>query len=144
MWLSLIITLLTYLLSPRDTSSERRKALIRAAAVGGGTYLATQNTDWGRDISKSFDDMIGVSPTDKPIGDTGEGTAANLVDASKAPAVTKPGTTGGAGGGFWSTLTSWGAAGTAAVIGTAGVATGTVPKWLIIAGLGLVGLLILK
>lgn len=140
MWLSLFVTLLTYLLSPRDTASQRRKALIKAAAVGGGTYVMTENTDWGRDISGSFDDMIGVEPADKPIGDTGEGTAADLVDVPKAPATTKPGTTGG----FWSTLTSWGAAGTAAVIGTAGVATGKAPKWLIIAGLGLAVFLILK
>lgn len=144
MWLSLIIAVLTYLLSPKDTASNRRKALIRAAAVGGGTYLMTQNTDWGRDISNSFDNMIGVGPTNRPIGNTGDGTAADLVDATKAPVVLKPGSSNGGKNGFWSTLTSWGAAGTAAVIGTTGVATGTVPKWLIIAGLGLAAVLILK
>lgn len=144
MWISIILAVLTYLLSPNDTAEERRKALLKAAAVGGASYLVTENTDWGKDISNSFDKMIGVGGGDKPIGQKGEGTAANLVDVDKVSTVVKPPTTGAGGAGFWNTLTSWGAAGTAAVVGTAGVATGKIPSWLIVAGLGLAALLILK
>lgn len=126
MWLSIAIAVLTYLLSPKGTADQRRKALLNAAATGGVTYVATEYTDWGSDLSDSFDGAIGVTPSIEP-GSINESTTTGAVGT---------GTTTN-GGGLWSTLSSWGAAGTAAVVGAAGLATGGL-NWgfLIIAGLG--------
>lgn len=116
MWLSLFIALITYLLSPKDTSAQRKRALLNAAVAGGATYALTEYTDWGQEVSNSFDGAIGVGNT---VGD------------SEGAASTKPVSTGSAGtgtsgssGSLWSTLTSWGAAGTAAVVGVTGAAAG--------------------
>lgn len=135
MWLSLAIAILTYLLSPKGTSSQRSRALLTAAAVGGATFLATENTDWGRDISDKFDGAIGINPT--PI----DGAAA---DASTGSVIRKdvPGTASGSG--LWSTLQGWGAGGTAAVAALLGSATGLLPSWVFPAGLALGAYLLFK
>lgn len=62
MWLSLFIALITYLLSPNDTAKERRQALLRAGLAGGATYLATEHTEWGNDLSTKFDSAIDITP----------------------------------------------------------------------------------
>lgn len=58
MWISLIIALLTYLLAPRGTDAEKRKALLMAAGAGAATYAVTEYTDWGQENLKPYDDQI--------------------------------------------------------------------------------------
>lgn len=117
MWISLAIAILTYMLSPRDTASERRNALLRAAALGGGSYLVATNTDWGRDISNEFDGAVGLAPS--PTSD--------ITDAAVKPTAAVSGVTG-TGAGLWSSLSSWGKAGVGFVAGTA--ASGALSSWL--------------
>lgn len=138
MWLSLFIAAITYLLQPRDTSKERKKALLTAAAAGGLTYAATEYTDWGSELSNKFDSAVGLDK--KPV--TTAATAATA--ATEATTGTAATGTAGPSGNLWSTLSSWGAAGTAAVVGTTGaVATGNT-KWLWIAAAGAAALLLIK
>lgn len=129
MWLSLLLALLAYLASPKGNDAERRRALLTAAAVGGAAYIATEYTDWGRDLSDNFDDAIGVGGTD----DTVE-------DAAKKPTIKDPsGKPTGGSGSFGSWLPGLVGVG----VGTA-AASGGIPGWLILAGLGLGAFLILK
>lgn len=57
-WLTLVITLLTYLMQPRNTSNERRLAIMRSALAGAATYTVTHNTDWGRATLGEYDGVI--------------------------------------------------------------------------------------
>ena len=131
MWVSLFIALLTYLLSPRDTPKEQRKALLNSAAAGGLAFAATEYTDWGADLSQSFDSAIGISdaPAVEAIGvnDNGRPVGANgaLVNPSS------PSGSSSNGSGFWSALQSWGPVGTALVATTAtGALTGSSLLWI--------------
>lgn len=117
MWISIAIAILTYLLSPRDTASERRNALLRAAALGGGAYVVATNTDWGKDISQSFDGAIGVSTA----------PSADVTDSVLKPSPSVSGSTG-TGSGLWSSLSSWGKAGVGFVAGSA--VSGGLGSWL--------------
>lgn len=133
-WLSLAVALLAYLLQPRGTADERRKALVGAALAGGATYAVTHYTDWGKENLGQFD---GVVPNNKlPVVDPTNSSGGSTVGVK--PGNTAPTT------GFWDTLTSWGPTGTAAVVGTGtAVVTGN-SKWLLIAGAALVALMVLK
>lgn len=135
MALSLLIALITYMASPKGTSEERRRALMNAAVAGGATYVATEYTDWGRDISDQFDDAIGVGGSDSSAEDAdGEVTV-------KPPVVNAGGT--GTGSGSTGGFSSWWP--TVLGAGAAGVAVGShAPSWLIWAGIGLTVYLILK
>lgn len=129
MWLSLLLALLAYLASPKGNDSERRRALLTAAAVGGAAYIATEYTDWGSDLSDRFDDAIGVGGSD----DTAE-------DAAKKPTVKDPsGKPSGGTGSFGNWIPGIVGAGVGAT-----VASGGIPGWLIVAGLGIGAFLILK
>lgn len=126
MWLTLAVTLITYLLSPRGTSEERRSALITAGLVGGGTYLATEYTDWGKDLSDGFDGLIGVD-SKTPVAAVGTTTDASgstrLPDGTLKPAVAGAvgavNKTPATGSSIWESLGSWGPA-------AAGLVTGAV------------------
>lgn len=127
MWLTLVVMLVTYLLSPKGTDKEKRQALTNAALAGGATYLATEYTDWGKDISNSFDSAIGV-------GGTSTKSAADAATGVKTPA--------SSGTGAWGSLTNWLAGGVAAGAG-ASIAS-KIPTWVIWAGLGLGAYWLLK
>lgn len=117
MWLTALVMLITYLMSDKDTSEERKSALLKTAVAGGVTYGLTEYTDWGKEINDDFNSAIGVG---------GDGTPTKKADESvKTGTNTNPnaGTTR-KDGSLWTTLSSWGAAGTAAVIGTTGVVAG--------------------
>ena len=129
MWISLLLALLTYLASPKGSDSERRKALLTAAAVGGASYVATEYTDWGRDVSDQFDDLIGVG------GDTG--TADEIV--SRPTIKDSSGKPSGGTGSFGKWLPGIVGAGVGAA-----VASGGVPSWLVWAGLFAAAYLVLK
>lgn len=133
-WLTIAITLLTYLLQPRGTPAERRKALLGAALAGGATYATTHYTDWGKVNLGQFD---GVIPTDSlPIVDTGNASGGSTVGV-------KPGNVSPTSG-LWNTLTSWGPTGTAAVVGTGAAALTGNTKWLLIGGAALLAIALLK
>lgn len=143
MWLALIMAVLTYFLQSPQNSSERKKALLTAAAVGGVTYGVTKHTDWGQENLKPLDDNIneflgfgsGDSKTDADAKDAGAALGGSATGSQKP---------GSSSSGFWDTLKSWGATGTAAVAGTLGLATGTLPSWLIWVALGAGVYLLLK
>jgi len=122
MWVSLIIALLTYLLSPKDTKSQQKTALLSAAAAGAVTYGVTEYTDWGKENIQPLDNSISsfFNGTPNPAAATATGGAAQAQASS----------------GLWDTLKSWGAKGVAAVIGTAGVVSGNSSLiWIAIAAL---------
>lgn len=133
MWLTLAITILTYLMSPRDTPKERRGAMVNALVAGGATYAATEYTDWGKDVSAKFDSAIGVAPSGTPgvaangdkAGETGTGVSSQ-------------------GGGLWSSVSGWGAAGAATLVGAAGVSAITGSTWILPAALAIGAYLILR
>lgn len=143
MWVALIMAVLTYLLQNPSNSSERKKALLTAAAVGGVTYGVTEYTDWGQENLKPLDDNIndflgfgdGDKKTDADAKDAGEALGGSATGSQKP---------GSSGSGFWDTLKSWGAAGTATVTGALGLATGALPSWLIWVGVGAGAYLLLK
>lgn len=101
MGLSLIIALLAYLLSPRDTAKERRQALLNAGIAGGVTYGVTEYTDWGQENLAPLDDSIASVFTPTPdLAIAGEGTTTATIPTST-----------------WDTLKSYGAPALAAVAG---------------------------
>lgn len=134
MWLSLIIALLAYLLSPRDTADERRRALLGAAAAGGATYAVTEYTDWGKTNLKPLDGAIGNAIL--PGKDPG---ATNGVPGG-SPVGTGGVATGGAS--VWSGLSGW----VAPALAGAGVAgaIGTFPSWVLPVAAGLLIYFVLK
>lgn len=111
MWLSLLIALLTYFLSPNDTAAERRSALLKAGAAGAVTYGVTEYTDWGQANLGPLDDSIGAIFT--PPADPN-------ADPSDQKTATVPGI--GAGGGVWDSIKNIGAP---ALAGVAGLAVGS-------------------
>lgn len=143
MWVALIMAVLTYLLQSPSNASERKKALLTAAAVGGVTYGVTEYTDWGQENLAPIDSSInsalgfgeGTSKTDADAKEAGDALGSSATGSQKP---------GASSSGFWDTLKSWGAAGTAAVAGTIGVATGALPSWLIWAAVGGGAYLLLK
>lgn len=95
MWLTLAITILTYLMSPRDTAQERRNALVNAAVAGGVTYGVSNYTDWGKENLAPIDARIKntIMPTPDPSATvvagatSGTGTTSSITDALKKWAV---------------------------------------------------------
>lgn len=131
MWIALLLALLAYLASPKGNDAERRRALLTAAGVGGAAYIATVNTDWGRDISRDFDNAIGVG-----------GTPGTADDAANQPSVKKPDgkpSSGTGSFGSWIPAIVGGGVGGAIAGGSNGI-----PSWLIWGGLLVGGYLILK
>lgn len=140
MWLSLIVALLTYLMSPTDTKEQRRKALTNAALAGGATYAITEYTDWGRGNLKPIDGDInkfvfGNADVAKTADSKGlaNGVAVN-------PTLTNPGKSTPST--LWDKISDVGPAGIAA-IGVGGAALTGNPG-LLIAGLAIGGILLLK
>lgn len=133
MWLSALIALLTYLLSPRNTTKERQQALINAGLAGGATYLATEYTDWGKEASNTFDSAIGVSkktplqPATSTIADDGSvrGESGDAITQAFAGPVGAPNKTPAKGGSLWDTIAGWGPATMAMVGGATGLAVGS-------------------
>lgn len=145
MWVSLFIALVTYLLSDTSTADKRKNALLSAAAIGGVSYVAATNTDWGKDISGKFDSFVGLNGEPLTASPNTAATAANAGNALQTGA-TGTGTATSTGG-LWSTLTSWGAAGTAAVVGTGAAGAALVSgktNWLVIAAIAGGAYLLLK
>lgn len=131
-WLSIILALLSYFISKKSGASDS-KALLTAGLAGAGSYYVTHETDWGKANLGSLDGVVtGTGTTLK----TGEGTEVTdpATGAVIKTAVPVPGTTTSSAGGTGVTdvLKSWGATGTAAVIGTTALATNSdLQKWIL-------------
>lgn len=128
MWISLIMAVLAYLMQDPQNSSDRKKALLTAAAVGGVTYGVTEHTDWGQENLKPLDDSVNSF---LGFGDDSKKTDADPKEAGAALGGSATGSnkSGSSNSGFWNTLQSWGATGTAVVTGSLGLATGSIPSW---------------
>lgn len=123
MWIYLLISLLTYLLSPRDTKAQQRQALLNGALAGAGSYYIGTQTDWGRDIVADIDGAVFGNSSGKKVNPDG-----TIVDAT-GKIINVPGAGDSTNG--WDVLKTWGATGTATVIGTTALATsGTLQKYL--------------
>lgn len=151
-WLSIIMAILSYLLSMKDDPEKKSRAVAAAALAGLGTYYVSHETEWGRE---TLGDLDGV-PTVNEVATaatavTGaDGQPVTVKDKTGAtvpvkvptvsPTTNPSSTTSG-----WDVLQSWGAAGTAAVVGTAAVATSSgASKWLPWLAGGAILLLLLK
>lgn len=124
MWLTIIMTLLSFFLQKRDTPEQRRKAALVAAGVGAATYYVSHETEWGRENLGQYD---GVDFTSGQTGTSGGASVPNAAGSS--------GNSSSIGSDLVKTtgnvLSSWGGTGTAAVIGTSAIATNSsLQKWL--------------
>lgn len=144
---SIILALISYFTSKKSGASSAKAAMVGAAA-GLGTYYVATETEWGKSLFATANDSSWVVAKDAngniikddqgrtvyvPAGETA------TVDANGKVQVQADGT--------WFTKTlattadilkSWGGAGTAAVVGTAAVASSDSRKkylpWLLIGG----------
>lgn len=136
-WLTIVVMLLSYLMQPRGTADERRKALMGSVLTGGATYALTHYTDWGQENLGKFDGVItsGETPVANPQAPTGVPVTLGVGGTS----------TGGQSqtSGFWDTLKSWGPTGTAAVVGVGAAVAGS-NNWLLYAGIAFAALYVLK
>lgn len=123
-WLSIIMALLAFFTTKKSGASSTTAALA-AGLAGAGTYYVTHETDWGKANLGSLDGVVtptGVPMVDKvtglPVTDsaTGEPVRTNVPVSGST-------TTSAGGTGAFDVLKSWGATGTAAVIGTTAIAT---------------------
>lgn len=133
MWISLIIALLTYFMSPRDTAKERNRALLAAAGAGALTYGVTEYTEWGQENLKPLDGKISGIFTG---GSTSDQTSAT----TQGDASIKTGQTSG--GGIWDTIKGFGPT-IAGAVGGAAIAS-SLPSWVLWGALGLGAYLLVK
>lgn len=131
MWVTLIMFLLTYLTKKRAGASDT-DALMTAGLVGAGTYYATTQTDWGKATLGKLN--ASISGETKPILDA---NGKVVLDAGGNPMMSSSTS-------LFDLFKSWGATGTATVVGAAGVATGAISPTMIYVGLGLAAILLLK
>lgn len=137
MWLTLIVMVLSYLMQPRDTKEERKKALVNSAVLGAGTYAVTEYTDWGQENLKPLDDSIGnfFSPTEKGAKVAGSSEqASGVLGQTAAGAAVKTSTNG------WDVMKEWGPTEILATGAVAGAATGGIKPWML--GAAAVGLVL--
>lgn len=57
-WFTLIVMLLNYLMSSRNSPAERRRAVLNSVMLGGLTYATTHYTDWGKANLGEFDGVV--------------------------------------------------------------------------------------
>lgn len=86
MTISMIISLLVYLLSPKDTPAERRRAVMGAAVAGLGTYYVTTQTDWGKSLIGAGTTKPAANPV--TIGGAGQQPAGNGTVGAQPTVVT--------------------------------------------------------
>lgn len=134
MWdliISLIVSLISYLLTKRGKSENNGKALAAAAVAGLGTSYLLDNTSWGQSsiswLNSNIANLDGVATS----GTTPSATTNSAGQVVVGPSASGSTSTGKGSTSIWDTLNSWGPTGTAAVIGTTTVATNSnFSKWL--------------
>lgn len=145
-WLSIVMAIVTFFLAGGSEKENRGRALVAAGLAGAATYYVSHETEWGQRNLGEFDGVTVKAPNDadsSPVADqNGQpyiGSDGKPIRVPLRPDGREPSS------GFWSTLTSWGAAGTAAVVGVGGaVASGDAPNWLLLGGLAVAAIVILK
>lgn len=142
-WLTILITLLTFFMSGGAEKKNRGKAIAAAALAGVGTYYVTHETDWGQQTLGSLDGVAVPGAGVSPVVDA-NGNEVLVSGAPVKPPVASTSTGETVGKGLWDVLKSWGPAGTAAVVGVGGSAITGKTNWPLIAGLGLLVVLVLK
>lgn len=120
-WLSIILGLLAFLSAKSNNPGNKSKALLAGVAAGAGTYAVTHNTDWG---SSNLGSLDGLAAPKEPVLDADgkvvpEGYTRRVAPDGTVSYVAPPGFVNELG----QTLRSWGGTGTAAVLGTAALAT---------------------
>lgn len=136
-WIQIIIFILSYFLSKKQGASDGKAALIAAGVTGVATYTGLTDTiaGWFGDASTT----TAGSATTATVGQTGA-----ILPTGGGLGSTGSGTTG-ISESVADVLKSWGATGTAAVIGTTAVSTSSsLQKYLPYLIIGGVALLILK
>lgn len=138
-WLSIIMALLTFFTTKKSGASNTTAALA-AGLVGAGTYYTTHETEWGKTNLGALDGVnlnAGVKPpTTVPVADNATGSGVVL-----------PSDKSGSSTGVFDVLKTWGATGTATVIGAGAAATGSGVfdnKYVVWGVIGLAALFILK
>lgn len=130
-WLTIAIMLISFFLTKKKTGSNTKAALV-AGLAGAGSYFVTHETDWGRANLGALDGVSDVVPAgpkqpgdpDTPPEKGPDGKPVRPVTNGGKPITGADGSVlGSVGNGITDVLTSWGGAGTAAVIGTTAVAT---------------------
>lgn len=154
-WLSIIMALISFFTTKKKTGSTTA-ALAAGAIAGVGTYTLTHYTDWGQANLGSLDGIAAPATLTNPDGTVVKDDAGNpiVVPAGSSVAQLPDGTykvntngTVSVVDSIAGVLKSWGGVGTAAVIGTTGLATSssdTFAKWLPYLLIGGAALLILK
>lgn len=153
MWFVIIMMLISYFTSKKSGASSTKSAMIAAGAGAGAYYVGTQ-TEWGQDLVQSVEDWF--TPTNKdgtPVTDA-NGNQIYLPAGSSVQYDASGNVVRNADGSILTTtvktvgdvLSSWGGAGTAAVVGTTALATSgsDTRKYLLWGGLALAAIFILK
>lgn len=149
MWVTIILALIQFFASYKGKKENLGKAALSAAAVGAGTYYLTHNTDILPDSVRKLDGWTPETLPNATAVNDGTATAAQMEEYNSAKANAEAaGATYNQQGVLQSlvtttgqVLTSWGAAGTAGVVGTTALATSSsLQKYLpwIIGGLAVV------
>lgn len=115
MTISMIISLLVYLMSPKDNSAQRRQAVLNAAVAGLGTYYVTTQTEWGRELIGAETTAADANP--QTVGQTG------IAQPPLTGTVGAPGAVVQSGVPLSSTLASYAPYAAAAAVGTVAVST---------------------
>lgn len=134
MWLTLIMTLISYFISAKSGNSKGKSAAI-AASVGLGTYFATQDSKTLASANESINNLF--SSNSPASSSASEGVARDGVLVGAAAAAGS--TVSSLGSSAADVLRSWGPVGTAGVIaGTSAASSMDWDKWLpwLAAGLG--------
>lgn len=122
MWLALIMALMSYLMSPRDTSTQRRRALTTALTAGALTYGVTEYTDWGQENLAPLDDKIDGFFSAEDVDPAAPVSTGGVSQAAK---------TNG-----WDVLKTWGPTEILATAGGVGALTGAIDWKLLLLGAG--------
>lgn len=156
------MALISYFTAKKN-GAKNSTAAMTAAAAGLGTYYVATETKWGKSatswLSEKWQNLVGTDGQPVTNSDGSTATAPPGAQVVLNPATGLP-EKDGSGNVVWKlldtagnavsttggVLKSWGPTGTAAVIGTAAVATGSfdIKKWLPIIGLGLLAYMVVK
>lgn len=149
--ISLIMALVSFFGAKKSGASDGEAALA-AAAVGGGAYYVSTQTEWGTGMVDEIENWVGIEDSSGNPVLNNDGEPVKVPEGAEI--IRNPdGTpkTDSNGNVLWklvdtagNTLQSWGGVGTAAVIGAGAVASDSLPSWVLPAGLVVVALVLLK
>lgn len=121
MWLTILMSLLSYFATSRATGGDKQKAALGAIIGGLGTATVVSTTDWGQNAASSFDSALGI--TSDPLL---KQQVQNQTNAAAAGGTKTSTTTTVPGTSVWDTIKSWTSSGAGLV---AAGAAGAVGAW---------------